>query len=422
MSRIGIILGFLLPVSWGVSLAASPFHFLATPKEISAPDIDWKRGTKIYEILQDLKLSNLAHVHSHAEMSGGKMALFKLWEWVQEDEKKAGTRLYQNFGDFWRKHTVFRPMSAGDHGLAYYLENKIPIFAQTIGANPKRIQEWFALQIQAAAHENVTRLALRFSPGWLTSQSGLPWGEALSAALRGMRQGLEEIESSQKTMKVQLYHIATRELSSGLDKEIKFFLANPIYSGFDIAGDEAAVPISKLKDSLAKLKNSGRPVTIHAGEIDADGVEAALTIGGAWRIGHGVTIADDPQYLLRFREKFPQVMLEVNPTSNLYVMNMQNYHNNVPALLKADVNLSFNTDDSATFLAPYVDENGVHRFMPITLAYEYAAALLPWKEGGTGLSKFDLQKIQQNGIEQFELFEPQNGAPTLNQILETGKF
>lgn len=84
----------------------------------------------------------------------------------------------------------------------------------------------------------------------------------------------------------------------------------------DIAGDEAAYPITLYADFLSAAKEKGIPLTLHAGEAaGAESVRDTVNLG-AVRIGHGVRASEDEATIALLREK--NITLETCPTSNLY--------------------------------------------------------------------------------------------------------
>ena len=97
--------------------------------------------------------------------------------------------------------------------------------------------------------------------------------------------------------------------------------------GFDLAGPEAGWPASRQAALLARVRNAGLGLTLHAGE--ADGGERVLQAVrlGAQRIGHGVRLAEPIADLIADRPAADRVLaelkahgthLETCPTSNVH--------------------------------------------------------------------------------------------------------
>ena len=137
--------------------------------------------------------------------------------------------------------------------------------------------------------------------------------------------------------------------------------------GFDLAGPEAGWPASRHAGLLARVRNAGLGLTLHAGE--ADGGERVLEAVrlGAQRIGHGVRLVDligdlsgdlsgdligDPiadrpaaaQLLAELKARGTH--LEICPTSNLHTGAAASLAlHPIHALWRAGLSLSFHTDN-----------------------------------------------------------------------------
>ncbi|MDJ0341849.1 adenosine deaminase [Streptomyces sp. H10-C2] len=85
--------------------------------------------------------------------------------------------------------------------------------------------------------------------------------------------------------------------------------------GIGVAGDEAH-PVEPFAEVFAAARKAGLHTVHHAGEAcGADSIRAALDIGGAERIGHGIRILDDDELVADVRER--RIPLEVCPSSNV---------------------------------------------------------------------------------------------------------
>ena len=125
--------------------------------------------------------------------------------------------------------------------------------------------------------------------------------------------------------------------------------------GFDLAGPEAGWPASRHAALLARVRNAGLGLTLHAGE--ADGGERVLEAVrlGAQRIGHGVRLADliadlitdGPATAELLAElKAHRTHLEICPTSNLHTGAAASLAlHPIHALWRAGLSLSFHTDN-----------------------------------------------------------------------------
>ncbi|MDQ3813661.1 MAG: hypothetical protein M3347_06885, partial [Armatimonadota bacterium] len=84
--------------------------------------------------------------------------------------------------------------------------------------------------------------------------------------------------------------------------------------GVALAGPEAGHPVKPLHRSFARLHEAGLGIEIHAGEwCGPESVWDALQYGFPNRIGHGVTLFDDPKLIEAVRER--GIHIEMCPTS-----------------------------------------------------------------------------------------------------------
>jgi adenosine deaminase len=94
---------------------------------------------------------------------------------------------------------------------------------------------------------------------------------------------------------------------------------NPFLVGLDLAGDEGVNSAAQLAESFKPAFHNCLPITIHAGEGEpAKKIWQASYLLHADRIGHGLSLADQPPLLQRFRDR--RICLELCPTSNREVI------------------------------------------------------------------------------------------------------
>ncbi len=119
---------------------------------------------------------------------------------------------------------------------------------------------------------------------------------------------------------------------------------------FDLAGAERGHPPGEHYAALARVRDAGLPLTLHAGEADeAERVVEAVHLGAS-RIGHGVRLADaldDPaRHALVDEVRRSGTHLEICPTSNVHTGAVPSLAQHpLPALWRAGVSLSYHTDN-----------------------------------------------------------------------------
>jgi adenosine deaminase len=116
-------------------------------------------------------------------------------------------------------------------------------------------------------------------------------------------------------------------------------------AGVDLAGDEENYPPAMFAAAIARARDAGLGVTVHAGEFTGPAsIWTAVYHLGATRIGHGIRAVEDPRLLDHLRER--GITLEVCPTSNVRLGLVPGLAGHpLRALLQAGVQVTVNSDD-----------------------------------------------------------------------------
>jgi len=86
--------------------------------------------------------------------------------------------------------------------------------------------------------------------------------------------------------------------------------------GVALAGPERGNPVKPFHKTITRFHEAGLGIEIHAGEwCGPESIWDALEHGYPHRIGHGVSLFQDPKLIGLFQER--QIHLELCPTSNL---------------------------------------------------------------------------------------------------------
>lgn len=133
--------------------------------------------------------------------------------------------------------------------------------------------------------------------------------------------------------------------------------------GFDLAGPEAGFPPSRHAAALARVRDAGVPITLHAGEADVAERVLEAADHGAVRIGHGVHLADalaDPARRHLVDEVIARGLhLEVCPTSNVHTGAYPSLAAHpITAMWRAGVSCSFHTDNRLMSMVSLAQEAG----------------------------------------------------------------
>ena len=197
--------------------------------------------------------------------------------------------------------------------------------------------------VEDLAKEGVEYAELRFAPQF-SVKDGLTQDEVVEAAIRGAERGMKMYPQ----IRVGLILCCMRgadneELNMQTVETAKKYLGD-VVCAVDIAGAEGLFPTENFAPVLAKAREYGVPMTLHAGEAAGpDSMKTALSFGTK-RIGHGVAAINDPELIKRLIDE--NVTLEVCVTSNYHTkvvpaIRMHPIHK----LLEAGVHVTVNSDN-----------------------------------------------------------------------------
>lgn len=167
--------------------------------------------------------------------------------------------------------------------------------------------------VEDAAKENVKYIEIRYAP-IEHKRGGLSLHEVNDAVLAGVR----DAEKATGTIgRVIICGLRDRfESESFRLAELAVKYKNKGVVAFDLAGGEAGNPAKLHVHAFAHARDKNVNITCHAGEAYGPAsIHQALHDCGAHRIGHGVTLREDPdlmQYVIDHR-----IPLEICPTSNV---------------------------------------------------------------------------------------------------------
>ncbi|HKI29865.1 MAG TPA: adenosine deaminase, partial [Actinomycetota bacterium] len=247
----------------------------------------------------DLKAAAKVDLHRHLEGAIRLSTMLELY-------RGAGRPLpQQTEGELSAQAQVLHPMGS--------LEEVLSRFALAQGAfADEAAAERIAFEaVEDLAADNVRLAELRFSPEFLCGPHGLDWDGVLASIVRGVERGGRDFDVT-----VGLIAIASRNYGIGsAERTAAFALRHRDHLvAFDLAGDEQAYPPSLYVDVVAELAGSGLRLTTHYGESGGPAFpREAVEVLGSMRLGHGVSVAADPEVTAVVRER--GVTLEMCPTS-----------------------------------------------------------------------------------------------------------
>ena len=203
------------------------------------------------------------------------------------------------------------------------------------------------------AAENVSYLEIRFAPILHTEES-----LDLQGVLDAVRDGLQEAERD-FPIKTGIIVCGLRDrFESASLRQAELAVANRHrgVAAFDLAGGESGNPPKHHLHAFYYARNHLLNLTVHAGEsFGPDSIKQAVFYCGAHRIGHGITLHQDPELLAYFVNH--QIPLEICPTSNVQTHVVESYEKHpIKTFVQAGVPVTVNTDNRLFSRTTVTDE------------------------------------------------------------------
>lgn len=211
-----------------------------------------------------------------------------------------------------------------------------------------------------------------------SAENGLPITEQFDAIAAG-------IDEARRRFGIEAAVIATAVRHRGPEAAVQLAeklssLAHPIVRGFGLTGNERLFDAREFSGAFYVARLAGLGCTAHAGEWrDAKSVLEAINELGLSRVGHGLSVADDPDMLKICADR--EIVFEVCLSSNLKLGRCESIgHHPVRKMLDAGCRVTLATDDPS--------------FFATTPANEYRIAM-----EAIGLSKSQILTINDCAIE-----------------------
>lgn len=255
--------------------------------------------------------------------------------------------------------------------------------------NESALRKTMQILLRNCIKENVKYIEIRCSPINYKNGTFTPY--------KVLRVILEEMEKEQR-IKSSLIIIASRHGEKEKIVEnfelVKDFSDNGLFKkyfrGFDLAGDERATAARDMRDLFLTAMRDCQNITIHAGETDTqESIWEAVYYLNAERIGHGLTLINNPDLMDKFLER--SIGIEMCPSSNYQIVGFKDNYlrdetfslNDYPLkdYLDKELKVSINTDDPGISLTNITNE------------YHKAARMTKG-----GLSKWQILQLVCNGF------------------------
>ncbi|WP_249661007.1 adenosine deaminase [Variovorax sp. PCZ-1] len=230
------------------------------------------------------------------------------------------------------------------------LERYVAAFGLTVAAmaTPQACERVAFEAVQDCAVDGALLIELRMAP-LLLEMHGLGGDEAVSALLAGLARGSAATGVPAGLIVCGMRSDAPSAVMRSAELALRF--AGKGVVGYDLAGAERGFPATMHASAIAKAKEAGLGLTLHAGEADVgERVIEAIDLG-ATRIGHGVQItvsgeAGEGAVSRMARARDSGVHFEVCPTSNLHTGAWNDLKTHpLTAMQKAGLNWSVQADN-----------------------------------------------------------------------------
>lgn len=210
----------------------------------------------------------------------------------------------------------------------------------------KRFYPMLKRYIAQLKAQNVRYFELMIASGEVPQDTG----EAIEA-FQAMREWVNQQEADQIQVEFLVAfgrNKTVEEIEEIGDRILALYEAGLI-CGIAFAGPEPNYPVKPHQATFARFHEAGLGIEIHAGEwVGAESVWDALNYGFPDRIGHGVSLFQDPKLVELFQEK--QIHIEMCPTSNLKTGSITNIAQHpIQQARELGLNFSINTDDPGSF-------------------------------------------------------------------------
>jgi adenosine deaminase len=211
------------------------------------------------------------------------------------------------------------------HGFSAF-ERPGELSGSALLSHPAALNPYAQAVVAQARLEGLAYLELRGSPHKYRKLDPAGFVRDLRSALQnaGAQVSATEPPSHAGSLRIGLIWILDRRQPQTLAKTVQQAVhakgvTGDFLLGLDLAGDEGCNTPEQLAEDFMLAFANCLPITIHAGEGEsASNIWQAAYHLHADRIGHGLTLADNPPLAARFRDR--GICLELCPTSNREVV------------------------------------------------------------------------------------------------------
>lgn len=196
------------------------------------------------------------------------------------------------------------------------------------------------------AQEGTRYVEFMISPGH-SMANGIPFPAQISAISDAIEEAREKFNIFSSIIITCVRHRGSEEAMQ--IAELAASCKSHHVRGFGLTGNERVFSIEEFKGAFLIAEGSGLGLTAHAGEwLSASSVLEAVKSLNLNRVGHGISVATDPNVLVELAEM--EVGFEICLSSNVRLgVSESFYAHPVRKMIDAGCMVSFSTDDPAYF-------------------------------------------------------------------------
>lgn len=166
--------------------------------------------------------------------------------------------------------------------------------------------------MKSAASDQVDYIEARFAP-LFSGQRGLSTEQVIESVLRGMEQGKKEFDIDYGVIVCAMRH-EKEEANLQMLKAAREFLGNGVCAA-DLAGNEAAFPMSQFMNLFAEVKRMEMPFTLLQVSAAVCRIFWMQCRAVASRVGHGIALRGQKEAIRICRDR--HIGIEMCPLSNM---------------------------------------------------------------------------------------------------------
>ena len=279
-----------------------------------------------------------AELHTHL---GGAVDPPILWSIAH----RQGIRLPSK--DYWDFEAMVTMKPGNRNRDLDEMHNRVYRWTELIQSSPDAMAESVASVIGGGYRKcHLVLQELRFNPMFRNRKGERDLDHIILAATSGLHRSLIEYPQVRAGLILMMdRRLTPRENSIIVEKAIRYRPFGVV--GVDLAGpNRARFSMRKVAPLFQHARDAGLGVTVHAGETgDLEELRYVVREIRPDRIGHGITLVDDPKLAKEVAQR--GITLELCPTSNLMngmVRDLRQFGRIVRGLQKYGVRFTINTD------------------------------------------------------------------------------